>query len=69
MHHKTEGALKRLHDDAEARILERDRIVKEKEQMEILEADYLANRMTDKKFINENPRTVEEFMDDQIRFE
>lgn len=37
--------------------------------MEELEADYLANRITDKKYIADEPRTVEEFMDDQIRFE
>lgn len=47
LHHKTEEALLRLHEDNQRRILERERIVKEKELFEKREADYLANRRTD----------------------
>lgn len=44
-------------------------MVKEKEKFERREADYLANRRTDINYQNEEPRTVEQFIDDQIRFE
>ena len=50
-------------------MLERDRMQKEKEEFERREADYLANRRTDIGYQNAEPRTVEEFIDDQIRFE
>jgi len=54
---------------AEQRRLKQERTTKEKEQFEAEEIENLAHIHADKHIVQDNVRSVEQFMQDQIHFE
>lgn len=68
-HNQNPAVVDRLMKDAEETRILKQRIQEEKEDLEVRESHYLANKNTDKYFEAKVVRSPEAFLDDQIKFE